>query len=129
MRRAIGHCRAIGLIYRLWTNRRPLGRKQDLVQRGIGKRLATFRQQRQSMSAISLSAAGLTTWQLTEELQRPLGSKQRVELKLAIFRSNVGLEHIGGFAKAMLKNATDSVLLPIFAWWNCQSVIGHSGGT
>nr|WP_157467832.1 hypothetical protein [Edaphobacter aggregans] len=55
---------------------------------------------------------------MTEELRCPFGSKDVAELESAVFCPDVRREYVDDFTEAMLKAATDGILLLMFAWWN-----------
>jgi hypothetical protein len=64
------------------------------------------------------SSCESTTWYLTEELQRPFGSKDFAVLEIAVFCPDVRLKHIDGLTETMFKTTTDGILLLIFVRWN-----------
>jgi len=55
---------------------------------------------------------------LTEELRCPFGSEDVAELESAVFCPDVRLKDVDDFTEAMLKAATDGILLLVFARWN-----------
>jgi hypothetical protein len=51
-------------------------------------------------------------------LRCPFDCKELLELKTSVLCLQVRPKHIDGFAVAMLKSDTDSILLTILAGWN-----------
>ena len=64
-----------------------------------------------------------------KELLSPTNNEGFLELEVPLFGSGVGLENVDGLTKTVFETTTNGIPLPLSPRWDCQNVIGYSGGT